>query len=105
MNSGYGLTTYRRSRIVSIVEAMGCRFVVKRITKKLKSDGSIRTYYYVYEQYRDGKKVVTKYVGPLEEIVKFYIKHKQKHEENIEEWARGDSNPRPPGYEPGALPG
>ncbi len=20
-------------------------------------------------------------------------------------WARGDSNPRPPGYEPGALPG
>ncbi len=98
---GHQSTTYRKSGIVSIVEALGRKFVVKRITKKLKSDGSIRTYYYVYEQYRVGKKVITRYIGSLEEIVKFYVENKQ----NLEEWARGDSNPRPPGYEPGALPG
>ncbi len=93
-----GLTTNSTSVVVSVVETMGRRFVVKRVTKKLKSDGSIRTYYYVYEQYRDGKKVITRYIAPLDNIIEFYIK-------NLEEWARGDSNPRPPGYEPGALPG
>ena len=83
------------------MESLDRGFVVKRITKKLKSDGSIRTYYYVYEQYRDGKKVVTKYIDSLEEIVEFYVENRL----NREKWARGDLNPRPPGYEPGALPG
>ncbi len=98
---GRGLTTYIGSENVYSVVIMGRRYVVKRIRKKLK-DGTVKTYYYVYEQYRDGDRVPTKYIAPLEEIVEFYIKHKRKHEER---WARGDSNPRPPGYEPGALPG
>ena len=71
-----GLTTSSRSMVVSVVEALGRGFVVKRVTKKLKSDGSIRTYYYVYEQYRDGKRVVTKYIAPLDNIIEFYVKHR-----------------------------
>lgn len=71
----HGLTTNSTSLVVSIVEVLGRKFVVKKIVKKLQSDGSIRTYYYVYEQYREGKKVVTKYIGSLEEIVKFYIQY------------------------------
>ena len=102
---GHQSTTYRKSGIVSIVEAMGRRYVVKRITKKLKSDGSVRTYYYVYEQYRDGKRVVTRYIAPLEEIVEFYIKYMEANKGNKEWWTGRDLNPGPPGCKPGALPG
>ena len=83
------LTTNSTSVVVSVVEALGRRFVVKRVTKKLKSDGSIRTYYYVYEQFRDGKRVVTKYIAPLDNIIEFYIKHRVR--EVVDR----------PGFEPG----
>ncbi len=43
-------------------EGVGMTLVVKRIKGKL----------YVYEEFRVGGKVVTKYVGPLEEIVRTY---------------------------------
>ncbi len=96
-----GLTTNSTSVVVSVVETMGRRFVVKRVTKKLKSDGSIRTYYYVYEQYRDGKRVVTKYIAPLDNIIEFYV----KHVENEKWWTGRDLNPGPLGCQPSALPG
>ncbi len=47
------LTTY---------EGVSMALVVKRIKGKL----------YVYEEYRIGRKVITKYIGPLEEIVRLY---------------------------------
>ncbi|GEM_PF-2930344 len=74
MNLGRGLTTYVGSENVSIVVVMGRRFVVKRVRKKL-SDGTVRTYYYVYEQGRVGDRVLTRYVAPLEKIVEYYIRH------------------------------
>ncbi|RLG82316.1 MAG: hypothetical protein DRO40_08010 [Thermoprotei archaeon] len=43
--------------------------VVKRIRGKL----------YVYEQYRLGSRVITKYIGPLEEIVRIYQIFKLKN--------------------------
>ncbi len=46
--------------------------VVKKIKGKL----------YVYEQFRVGGKVVTKYVGPLEEIVRLYQIAKLKGQVN-----------------------
>ena len=72
-------------------------YVVKRIKGRL----------YVYEQYRKDGKVVTKYVGPLERIVEGYKRCQNMGNggEAPNWWARGDSNPRPPGYQPGALPG
>ncbi len=72
-------------------------YVVKRIKGRL----------YVYEQYRRDGKVVTKYVGPLERIIEEWktLKNMELRGEAPRWWARGDLNPRPPGYEPGALPG
>ena len=85
--------------------------------------------YYVYEYARVSGKPIYKYVGPLEEIVRTYEALKAGLTVNrvfrakdlrrlsryivdnlMEElkkvwWARGDLNPGPPGYEPGALPG
>ncbi len=96
--------------------------VIKRIKGKL----------YVYEEYRVNGKAVTKYVGPLEEMVRTYqalkagltVNHTMKRKdlrmlakyiassvvnlmksEPSSKWARGDLNPRPPGYQPGAPPG
>ncbi len=42
--------------------------------KERTSLGDIRIYKYVYIQYRNNGKVITKYVGKLEEIMKFYLK-------------------------------
>ena len=65
--------------------------VVKSI-KRRTSLGDVRTYRYVYIQYRNNGKVVTKYVGKLEEIVEFYLRSKGKLR-----WCGGwDSNPRRP---------
>ena len=40
-------------------------WVVKRVKGRL----------YVYMQYREGGKVITKYLGPLDRIAEFYFKH------------------------------
>ena len=62
-------------------------FVVKRIRKRL-SDGTIKEYRYVYWQERlPSGKVLTRYIGPLEEIVKAYLEK--------------SGLMAPPGFEPG----
>lgn len=59
-------------------------YVVKRINNRL----------YVYRQFRAGKKVVSIYIGPLEEIAEFYLKHKKEFRK---EKRRGrDLNPGAP---------
>jgi len=44
------------------VDGIGMTLIVKKVRRKL----------YVYEQYRIGNRVVTKYIGPLEEIVRVF---------------------------------
>ena len=56
-------------------EVLEVTYVVKRIRKKIKSTGETKYYYYVYRQERRGDKVRTKYIGPLEDIVEFYLKN------------------------------
>ncbi len=72
-------------------------YVVKRIKGRL----------YVYEQYRRDGRVIAKYVGPLERIIEEWktLRDMGLRGQGPEWWARGDLNPRPPGYQPGALPG
>ncbi len=71
--------------------------MIKRVAEKLESSDRVRYYYHVYEQYRIGDRVITRYIGKLEEIVESYLK--------IKEWTGRDLNPGPPGCKPGALPG
>ena len=40
---------------------------------KKRVDGSTAAYYYVYRQGRVNRKVVTKYIGKLEDIANFYL--------------------------------
>ena len=61
--------------MISQGEMLEVTYVVKRIKKRVKSTGEIRYYYYVYRQERKGDKVFTKYIGPLENIVEFYLKN------------------------------
>ena len=65
--------------------------VVKNI-KRRTSLGDIRIYRYVYIQYRNNGRVITKYVGKLEEIVEFYLRNKDK----LRKCGGRDSNPRRP---------
>ena len=71
--------------------------MIKRVVERLESSNRIRYYYYVYEQYRIGDRVITRYIGRLDEIVELYLK--------MSEWTGRDLNPGPPGCKPGALPG
>ncbi len=71
------LTTDVTTQRVYVVVGMGRRYVVKRLVKRLCS-GEVKEYYYVYEQYREGNKVITKYIGPFNEIVETYKKLKQE---------------------------
>ncbi len=96
---------------------------------------TIRDRKYVYEVARVGGRKITRYIGPLDAIVLSHLARERGLNVNpklarrelrrlarllAEEvvnslgkgsdatknlWARGDLNPRPPGYQPGAPPG
>ncbi len=85
---GKRLTTNATTYKIYGVFIMGRKYVVKRIVKDL-SDGSKGIYYYVYEQYRKNGRVVTKYIAKLDDIIEFYIKH--RNERMVDR----------PGFEPG----
>ncbi len=72
-------------------------YVVKRIKGRL----------YVYLQYRENSRVVTRYVGPLERIVEEYKRCKDMglRCEASAWWTGRDLNPGPLGCKPSALPG
>ena len=97
---GKRLTTNATTYKIYEASIMARKYVVKRLFKDL-SDGTKGVYYYVYEQYRQGNKVVTKYIGKLDDIIEFFIKHR-----NSGKWWTGrDLNPGPLGCQPSALPG
>ena len=85
---GKRLTTNATTYKIYEVSIMGRKYVVKRLVKDL-SDGTKGVYYYVYEQYRQGNKVVTKYIGKLDDIIEFFIKY------------RNSGMVDRPGFEPG----
>ena len=72
--------------------------VVKKIKRKT-SLGDIEIYRYVYIQHRNNEKVITRYVGKLEEIIEFYLRNKNR----LEKCRGRDLNPGKPDYESGAL--
>ena len=69
------------------------KIVVKRINYK-RVDGTNASYYYIYKQWREGRKIKTKYIGKLEDIVNFYLTY---HPLIENAWCGGwDSKPRRP---------